>query len=280
MQHVATVSCAVFFHSDDLTAPWNHWTRWASTADGSEADMKELLREGAGEENSLEQLLSIAMMKHDDFLLNRSCFFHDFWCCFECENLYWYTCNDSWNESLLATMSSTYSLRLPGFKPRPGGCDKESRGSGGKPVTGLLEMIFSKIHKDICPIFPMCPIWWICDHLRKAHVEPWQLFFRWRLEVLITKRYEKPGEHIEDIEANFREGLSTPRFKRTQDRWDILKPLLRRWLKQLPTSFSWPGRCYLMISSLRGELDWVQWCRHKKEALSTCFPAWIYLNLP
>ena len=60
-------------------------------------------------------------------------------------------------------MSSTYSLRLPGFKPRPGGCDKESRGSGGKPVTGLLEMIFSNF-SHVSNLMQL-------DHLGKAHVE-------------------------------------------------------------------------------------------------------------
>ena len=129
-------------------------------------------------------------------------------------------------------------VRLPGFKPRPGGCDNTIQVQGEnlwQDYWRWLSAIFTRIFVQF---FPMCPIWWICDHLRKAHVEPWQLCTLKVGSSYYETMRKNPGEHIEDIEANFREGLSTPRFKRIQDRWDILNPLLRRWLKQLPTSFS------------------------------------------
>ena len=63
--------------------------------------------------------------------------------------------------------------------------------------------------------FPVCPIWWKCI-IKKSHMEPWQL-----CTLKVGSSYYEMRKTRGHIEANFREGLSTPRSKRIQDRWDI-----------------------------------------------------------
>ena len=97
------------------------------------------------------------MMKHDDFFLNRSCFSMILGVVL---NVKISTGIPTMIHELSRCLQRcrVFLRQAARLQTSPWRLRQHNPGSGGKPVTGLLEMIVSNIHKDIFPIFPMCPI--------------------------------------------------------------------------------------------------------------------------